>query len=183
MMKIDILTLFPEMVNTCLSESIIGRARKNGKLNINCINIRDYTLLKHGHVDDSPYGGGRGMVMAVQPVLSALESVKQEGVNPYVVYMSPQGKVFNQEIAKELLKKEATLCLYGDRITIDGTAYSFEELGAITLLGKNKLNVYTDNDILQLKGSKRFNALKYVHFYHRWQNIRIGGQNDAFLGL
>ena len=84
---------------------------------------------------------------------------------------------------KELLKKEATLCLYGDRITIDGTAYSFEELGAITLLGKNKLNVYTANDILQLKGSKRFNALKYVHFYHRWQNIRNGGQNDAFLGL
>ena len=119
MMKIDILTLFPEMVDACLSESIIGRARKNGKLNINCINIRDFTMLKHGHVDDSPYGGGRGMVMAVQPVLSALESVKQEGVNPYVVYMSPQGKVFNQEIAKELLKKEHLVILCGHYEGID----------------------------------------------------------------
>ena len=84
---------------------------------------------------------------------------------------------------KDLLKKEAQLCLYGDRITIDGTAYAFADLGAITLLGKNKLNVYTDTDILQIKGSKRFNALKYVNFFHRAENIRNGGQHDEFLGL
>ena len=84
---------------------------------------------------------------------------------------------------KDLLKKEAQLCLYGDRITIDGTAYAFADLGAITLLGKNKLNIYTDTDILQIKGSKRFNALKYVNFFHRAENIRNGGQHDEFLGL
>ena len=84
---------------------------------------------------------------------------------------------------KELLKKEATLCLFGDRITIDGETYPFDTLGAITLLGKNKLNIYTGNDILQIKGSKRFNALKYVHFFHRAENIRNGGQNGEFLGL
>ena len=84
---------------------------------------------------------------------------------------------------KQLLHKEAQLCLYGDKITINGQIYTFAELGAITLLGKNKLNVYTGNEILQLKGCKRFNGLKYVHFYHRYQNIRAGGQHDKFLGL
>ena len=84
---------------------------------------------------------------------------------------------------KELLKKEAALCLYGDRITIDGQSYPFDELSAITLLGKNKLNVYTGSDILQLKGSKRFNGLKYVNFIHRWKNIRKGEPYDQFLGL
>lgn len=84
---------------------------------------------------------------------------------------------------KELLKKEATLCLYGDRITIDDKSYPFDELSAITLLGKNKLNVYTGSDILQLKGSKRFNGLKYVNFIHRWKNIRKGEAYDQFLGL
>ena len=84
---------------------------------------------------------------------------------------------------QELLKKEATLCLYGDRITIDDKSYPFDELSAITLLGKNKLNVYTGSDILQLKGSKRFNGLKYVNFIHRWKNIRKGEAYDQFLGL
>lgn len=84
---------------------------------------------------------------------------------------------------KKLLKKDARLCLYGDRITIDGTDYPFQALGAITLLGKNKLNVYYGSDIFQIKGSKRFNALKYVHFYHRSENIRTGAQHDKFLGL
>ena len=84
---------------------------------------------------------------------------------------------------KDLLKKEATLCLYGDRITIDGQTYPFDELSAITLLGKNKLNVYAGSDILQLKGSKRFNGLKYVNFIHRWKNIRKGEPYDQFLGL
>ena len=84
---------------------------------------------------------------------------------------------------KVLLKKQATLCLYGDRITLDDVVYPFESLGAITLLGKNKLNVYTEEGILQIKGSKRFNALKYVNFFHRAENIRTGGQHGEFLGL
>ena len=84
---------------------------------------------------------------------------------------------------KVLLKKQVTLCLYGDRITLDEAVYPFENLGAITLLGKNKLNVYTEEGILQIKGSKRFNALKYVNFFHRAENIRAGGQHVEFLGL
>lgn len=119
MMKIDVLTLFPEMMEAVLGESIIGRARKSGKLDICFTNIRNYTKMKHGHVDDSPYGGGTGMVMAVQPIRSALEAVKTENVRPYVVYMSPQGKVFNQEKAKELLKKEHLVFLCGHYEGVD----------------------------------------------------------------
>ena len=84
---------------------------------------------------------------------------------------------------KDLLKKEATLCLYGDRITIDGQTYPFDELSAITLLGKNKLNLYWDKEIFQIKGSKRFNALKYLNFYHRYNNLTTGEHHDQFLGL
>ena len=81
------------------------------------------------------------------------------------------------------MKKEATLCLYGDRITVDAQVYPFDELATITLLGKNKLDLYIGNDIYQLKGGKRFNGLKYVHFIHRWKNIRKGEPYDEFLGL
>ncbi|MBQ3053346.1 MAG: tRNA (guanosine(37)-N1)-methyltransferase TrmD [Clostridia bacterium] len=119
MTKIDVLTLFPEMMEAVLGESIIGRARNKGLININCTNIRDFTKMKHGHVDDGAYGGGRGMVMAVQPVLSALESVKRDDIKPFVIYMSPQGKVFNQEIAKELLLKDHLVFLCGHYEGID----------------------------------------------------------------
>ena len=119
MMRIDVLTLFPHMMETVLSESIIGRARKQGILDINVTNIRDYTKMKHGHVDDSPYGGGRGMVMAVQPIESVLKAVTIPDIRPYVVYMSPQGKVFNQEIAKQLLGHEHLVFLCGHYEGVD----------------------------------------------------------------
>ena len=83
---------------------------------------------------------------------------------------------------KKLLKKDAAVCLYGDRITVDGRTFSFDETSAVVVLGKNKLNIYFDKELLQLKGSKRFNALKYVQFFHRYQNIKAG-KNDEFLGL
>lgn len=84
---------------------------------------------------------------------------------------------------KTLLKKEASVALYGDRITIDGQEYPFKELAAITILGKNKLNLYVGKDVYQLKGSKRFNALKYLNFYHRHKNIMAGNENGKFLGI
>ena len=84
---------------------------------------------------------------------------------------------------KELLKKEARLALYGDRVTLDGKDIPFAEASTITVLGKNKLNIYQGSDIYQLKGSKRFNALKYVNFYHRYKNMTTGEQNGKFLGL
>lgn len=83
---------------------------------------------------------------------------------------------------KKLLKKEAKICLYGDRITVDGREFSFDTTSSVVVLGKNKLNIYSGNEVLQLKGSKRFNALKYVHFFHRYQNIKAGNNNE-FLGL
>ena len=83
---------------------------------------------------------------------------------------------------KKLLKKQATVRLYGDRITVDERVFHFDTAGAVVVLGKNKLNIYDGNEILQLKGSKRFNALKYVHFFHRYQNIKAGEKNE-FLGL
>ena len=83
---------------------------------------------------------------------------------------------------KKLVKKEAKICLYGDRITIDDRAFSFDAVGAVVVLGKNKLNIYDGNEIWQLKGSKRFNALKYVNFFHRYKNEKEG-KNNEFLGL
>ena len=102
-MKIDILTLFPEMCEAVLSESIIGRARQEGKVEINCIQIRDYSKDKHNRVDDAPYGGGTGMIMQVQPVYDCYESLCEErGERPHLIFMSPQGKTLTQ-LAKDLV--------------------------------------------------------------------------------
>jgi len=85
---------------------------------------------------------------------------------------------------KELLKKEATVRLYGDRITLDDRVFPLDTVGAVVVLGKNKLNIYDGQEILQLKGSKRFNALKYVNFFHRYKNLKAGERkNGQFLGL
>ena len=119
-MTIDILTLFPEMMETVLDESIIGRARKAGIVNINCTNIRDYAENKHNRVDDYPYGGGNGMVMQPGPIYRAYKAVADKyDEKPYVVYMSPQGRVFNQQIAKEYLKKEHIIILCGHYEGVD----------------------------------------------------------------
>ena len=84
---------------------------------------------------------------------------------------------------KDLLKQQTTVRLYGDRITVDNDEYRFDSVSAVVVLGKNKLNIYTGKEILQLKGSKRFNALKYVNFFHRYKNMKSGDSNGKFLGL
>ncbi len=102
-MRFDIATLFPDMCEAVLSESIIGRARKNERLSVQCWNIRDYTLDKHRRVDDVPYGGGRGMVMQADPIYRCYEAVcEQSGCVPHSIYMSPKGKVLTQQRALEL---------------------------------------------------------------------------------
>ena len=89
-MRIEIATLFPDMCETVLSESIIGRARRAGKLDIHCRNIRDYTLDKHRRVDDTPYGGGKGMLMQAEPIYRCYEAVCEDlGARPHVIFMSP----------------------------------------------------------------------------------------------
>ena len=103
-MRIDIMTLFPDTVNAVLHESIIGRAAKKGIVEINCVQIRDFTDNKQNQVDDYPYGGGWGCVMMAQPLKSCLDHIKAQTQDrkSRVIYMSPQGKPFNQETAKRL---------------------------------------------------------------------------------
>ena len=102
-MRFDVLTLFPEMFEAVLGESIIGRARAAGIIELNFINIRDYTKDKHRKVDDTPYSGGGGMLMSAQPIYDAYRSVADRlGYKPYTVYMSPQGAVMTQETVKSL---------------------------------------------------------------------------------
>ncbi|OQB15764.1 MAG: tRNA (guanine-N(1)-)-methyltransferase [Firmicutes bacterium ADurb.Bin193] len=117
-MRIDILTLFPEMVSGILSESIIGRAQKNGIISINCVNIRDFSTDRHRRVDDYPYGGGRGMIMQPEPIYRAYESLAKGG-SPFVIYMSPQGRILNQKLAKEFSQKEHIIILCGHYEGVD----------------------------------------------------------------
>lgn len=116
-MKIDILTLFPEMF-TALKSSIIGRAESAGKVEINIVNIRDYTLDKHNKCDDTPFGGGAGMVMMAQPIASAIEAVDPNH-SALRIFLSPKGRVFNQEIVLEYAKKEHILLLCGHYEGVD----------------------------------------------------------------
>ncbi|MDR1003039.1 MAG: tRNA (guanosine(37)-N1)-methyltransferase TrmD [Oscillospiraceae bacterium] len=110
-MRIDILTLFPEMCEAVLGGSIIGRAVKSGIVEVHCHNIRDYTDSRHRRVDDYPYGGGPGMLMSAEPIAAAFEAVCGEaGERPLFIYMSPQGEVFSQEKAVSL-SKEQNICL------------------------------------------------------------------------
>jgi len=119
-MKIDILTLFPEMFEGVLDKSIIGRAKNNGLIELNYINIRDYANNKHNRVDDYPYGGGAGMVMQPQPIFDAYNHIC-EGIlyKPYTVYMSPQGKTFKQSTAKKLARYEHIVILCGHYEGVD----------------------------------------------------------------
>lgn len=112
-MRIDILTLFPEMCERVMGESILGRAQAKGALEAYCHNIRDYTTNKQKQVDDAPFGGGMGMIMQAQPIVDCFSAVcEMAGERPYLVYLSPQGKVFNQQKAVELSKlpRLALLC-------------------------------------------------------------------------
>lgn len=119
-MKINIMTLFPEMCETVLSESIIGRAREKGLVEINCINIRDYTKDKHRRVDDAPYGGGMGMLMQTQPIADCYKAICEKSNNKnHLIYMSPCGKVLTQERVKELAKIEEITILCGHYEGVD----------------------------------------------------------------
>lgn len=112
-MKITIMTLFPEMCNAVLDESIIGRARKSGIIEIDTVNIRDFTHDKHNRVDDAPYGGGMGMLMQTQPIYDCFASLcSEDGKKPHLIYMSAQGKTLTQKRVKELsqLPNIAILC-------------------------------------------------------------------------
>lgn len=119
-MRIDIMTLFTDMCDSVLNESIIGRARQAGKVEINTVDIRDFSIDKHRHVDDKPYGGGNGMVMLAEPIYRCYNSIcEQIGKKPHFVYMTPQGKTLTQQRVKELSKLDNIVILCGHYEGVD----------------------------------------------------------------
>lgn len=136
-----ILTLFPDMIMNGLNTSITGRAKANGLINFDAVNIRDFTKEKHGHVDDYPYGGGAGMVMQPQPIYDAYRYVEEKSGKPdRVVYVTPQGKVFNQEMAKEFATDDNIVFLCGhyegvDERILDMIVTDYVSIGDYVLTG------------------------------------------------
>lgn len=119
-MRIDIMTLFPDMCLAYLNSSVIGRARSAGIVQIECTDIRDYTTDKHRRVDDSPYGGGMGMIMQAQPIFDCYQDIcKKAGARPHLVYLTPQGKTLTQERVKELAKLDHLALLCGHYEGVD----------------------------------------------------------------
>ncbi len=119
-MRIDIITLFPEMCEAVMSESIIGRARKSGALEVNCHQLRDFAFDKHRRVDDAPYGGGMGMLMMAEPIALCFEHIcEQTSTRPHFIYMSPQGSVLNQSKLKELANYDNVCLLCGHYEGVD----------------------------------------------------------------
>ena len=121
-MKFDVLTLFPDMVQGVLSESIIGRAQTGGLIEVDCHNIRDFSTDKHRKTDDTPYGGGVGMVMTCQPIYDCYESVAKtipEGNKKRVIYMSPKGRLFSHDLARELSEYDNLIFLCGHYEGVD----------------------------------------------------------------
>ena len=140
-MNFHVLTLFPEMIEQGMHTSIIGRAIAGGYLSIDAINIRDYAFNKHHKVDDYPYGGGAGMLMQAEPVYLAYESVQKKlGYRPRVVYLTPQGEVFHQTMAKELAKEKDLVFLCGhyegiDERVLDEIVTDYVSIGDYVLTG------------------------------------------------
>ena len=153
-MNFHILTLFPDMIEAGLSASIIGRAKEAGLISVQTINIRDFTNEKHGHVDDAPYGGGAGMVMQCQPIYDAFAYVEDkvrdrvaaeilsgrkpcdmtlDEVKPRVIYTSPAGKVFDQDMAKELAREEDVIILCGHYEGVDERVLSIMEAEHVSI--------------------------------------------------
>ena len=121
-MRFDVLTLFPDMVSSVLSESIIGRAQKGGLIEVRCHNIREFSEDKHRKTDDTPYGGGVGMVMTCQPIYdcyaNAVKDIPEQN-RRRVIYMSPKGRLFSHEVAKELSQYDNLIFLCGHYEGVD----------------------------------------------------------------
>lgn len=119
-MRIDIITLFPEMCDTVLNESVIGRARKKELFTVECHQLRDYAFDKHHRVDDSTYGGGMGMLMMAEPIALCFEDIcRQTGSRPHFIYLSPKGRPLTQQRVRELAKMEHLALLCGHYEGVD----------------------------------------------------------------
>lgn len=129
-MKFDILTLIPDFFLSPLKQSILGRAIKDGTLSVETHNIRDYTTDKHHTADDTPYGGGPGMLMKVEPIVAAIEAVKSsvKDGQPKVILLSPQGRPLTQELAKELSKLDSIILVCGRYEGVDERVRSYVDM-------------------------------------------------------
>ena len=110
-MRIDVLTLFPDAIEGFINESIIKRATSSGKVEINLINFRDYSPLNNNQVDDTPYGGGAGMVLRCEPIFNCLDDIKTD--DSYVILLTPEGRTYNQGVARELTQKKHIILICG----------------------------------------------------------------------
>ncbi len=193
MMRFDIATLFVEMCERVLDESIIGRARRAGKLEVHCHNIRDYTQDKHKRVDDTPYGGGKGMLMQAEPIYQCYQAVCQQlPQKPHVIYLSPKGSVLNQEKVKKLKEYSNLFLLCGhyegvdqrvldeivdEEISIGDYVLTGGELGALVLVdavGRLCDGVLADEICFQEES--HYNGLLEYPQYTRppvWHNMEV----------
>ncbi len=130
-MKINVLTLFPEMFTAVTESSILGKAGEKGILDINLINIRDFSTNKHKKADDYPFGGGVGMVMLAQPIFDALKSIDAKGKK--ILYMSPRGRVLNQEKITELAAMDEVVILCGHYEGVDQRVLDYWEMEEISI--------------------------------------------------
>jgi tRNA (guanine37-N1)-methyltransferase len=181
-MKFCVLTLFPDMIRQAAGTSILGRAASNGYIEVNTINIRDFSTNKHNRVDDYPYGGGAGMVIEAEPVFRAVEAAKRKtGENAKVIYMTPQAKVLDQTKVEELAMEDSLILLCGhyegiddrvlqevvdDYISIGDYVLTGGELGALVLMDAVSRFVpgVLSNDESSQFESLQDNLLEYPHY-------------------
>lgn len=178
MIRIDIATLFPEMCETVMNESIIGRARREGKFELWCHNIRDYTQSKQRRVDDYTYGGGCGMVMQADPIARCLDEIlaqqRQTGrMNPRILFMTPAGRPYTQQLAKELAQYSGLVLVCGHYEGIDERVieeYGAEEIcvGDYVLSGGELAALTVADSVLRLQPGVLKEALGYTEesFYN-----------------
>ena len=157
-MHIDIISIFPEVIEAYANISILKRAREKGLAEINAVNLRDYSADKHHHVDDTPYGGGAGMVFACDPCFKAIEDAKKNKVSekaPRVIFTSPVGRVFNQEYAEELSVEDHLIILCGryegiDQRIIDTLITDEISLGDYVICGGELSSLIISDAVIRL---------------------------------
>lgn len=182
-MNFHVMTLFPEMIEQGLNTSITGRAINSNIIRLNCVDIRKYTKDKHGHVDDYPYGGGAGMVMQAQPIYDCYMDIvaKNNIKNPRVVFLTPAGRTFNQQMSRELAKEDDIIFLCGhyegvderviemiitDNVSIGDYVLTGGELAAMVMIDSISRNIkgVLNNDISAETESFTTNMLEYPQY-------------------
>ena len=185
-MKIDILTLFPGMFDGFMSESIIKRAIEKGKVEINIIDIRDFTPYKNNQVDDYQFGGGGGMIMMCEPVFNAVESIRTN--DSHVIIMSPRGKTYNQSKAKELTSYKHLIIICGHYEGFDERIYSLADecisIGNFILTGGELPSMMISDSVIRLlDGVITDTSLEYESFNDNLLDYTVYTKPRDFRGM